>query len=408
MPTWRILPLAASLRSPLNHLYTSEFQVYPIIIRLFYLNVLTGLLVPSESGSIFDIMSYVQSKNISLPHSSPPGIALKPHPGPSKPITARIQASASGLVRQSIVKPCASSVTNNLASSAADAGKGGSGSSSAGPSQPALSSMSSNTERSSVSNALTSPRELSERPTFRTRRLYEENDRLVDQFGFDEFMSRTQSAQTPQWLNRGDSVEASKEGQVLRSHSSKANIQSIPALQKNSPDYHEPKVTKCSENSSDGAAVVTLLSDPDFSADDDPADASILEMQDHDRFQAGDLALHAQAAPPRNQVSAINPLDLLPDFRRPKDNANMTGPACLIATKPTLPETYTNVICQLQSHDGDLQPWLDMLYRYQDEVWGDMLPLVEEARKEAKAATSSIPQDQPATRRLRMLLRHLI
>ena len=66
--------------------------------------------------------------------------------------------------------------------------------------------------------------------------------------------------------------------------------------------------------------------------------------------------------------------------------------------------------------DGDdeeiLKPWLDILDRYQDDVWGDVLPLVQEAREELQEAEDktpglSIPGEGPAVQRLKMVLQHM-
>ena len=51
--------------------------------------------------------------------------------------------------------------------------------------------------------------------------------------------------------------------------------------------------------------------------------------------------------------------------------------------------------------------FFDEIENYHDEVWGYLRPLVEEAKKEAAVAGSSVVEDGPATRRLRMILAHV-
>jgi hypothetical protein len=53
--------------------------------------------------------------------------------------------------------------------------------------------------------------------------------------------------------------------------------------------------------------------------------------------------------------------------------------------------------------------WEGVLSRYTDEVWGDLLPLVEKARKEVKDIQSGSPTDEEpkALRRLRGILAHI-
>ena len=61
------------------------------------------------------------------------------------------------------------------------------------------------------------------------------------------------------------------------------------------------------------------------------------------------------------------------------------------------------------SQDIDLQPWIRILGSYHDEVWGDVLPLVQEVRREAEPTKDGMWNlgDKPALRRLQMLLKHL-
>lgn len=61
------------------------------------------------------------------------------------------------------------------------------------------------------------------------------------------------------------------------------------------------------------------------------------------------------------------------------------------------------------SHN-DPGPWQELLNRYHDEVWGDQLPLVKEARKEVQQAVAGgelHASELPALRRLRMVLGHV-
>jgi len=51
--------------------------------------------------------------------------------------------------------------------------------------------------------------------------------------------------------------------------------------------------------------------------------------------------------------------------------------------------------------------FFDEVENYQDEVWGYLRPLVEEAKREAAAASLSEGEEGPATRRLRMILAHI-
>lgn len=355
-------------------------------------------------------MSPPQSKDTSGSATSQADIAPVAQQGSAGSVVRRIQASASGLVRQSILNPSASSVTGSLASSTSNASKGGSGSSSAGPSQTTLSSIPADRQPSSVHNSTESTRELTEWESFRSQPRREESHDPINRIRFEDFMSLNSElslSETPQWPEIGGNVGDIEEQPVLRSHLSGNNVPSSQTLQHNISGHTASKTTGLTGSDTDGAAVVALLSDPNFCMDEDPIGSSIFGMENNFDVQPKIPEVDGQAATPCNQVSAINPLDLLPDFKGSQNSFSTTQPTKLSAATSSLSESYIYDKSQLRLHHGDLQPWLDMLNKYQDEVWGDMLFLVQEAREEAKAATEYIPEDQPATRRLRMLLKHL-
>ena len=119
----------------------------------------------------------------------------------------------------------------------------------------------------------------------------------------------------------------------------------------------------------DGAAVVALLSDPGFSIDEEPIESETFDIDENHGTR------HLPSRQDLRMREAGNRLELIPDFAV-----------------------------------DDLDPWNDILGRYHDEVWGDMLPLVQEAREEIKVARASdegAKLDRPAIRRLGMVLSHL-
>ena len=137
-------------------------------------------------------------------------------------------------------------------------------------------------------------------------------------------------------------------------------------------------------SSNDGAAVVALLSDPRFDVDEEPTDTWAVPTTEKGKSKLRSQSVERQLYGWADPLALVNPMDLLPNFNT---SDTSLGPAF-----------------------GDLQPWTDILNRYHDEVWGDMLSLVKEAREELKSANSSpgdTSQDRPALRRLGMLLNHL-
>lgn len=154
------------------------------------------------------------------------------------------------------------------------------------------------------------------------------------------------------------------------------------------------------DQNNDGAAVVALLSDPAFTVDEEPSSTLDLEIDAGDG--RADERLQAVKRPTK-PIDALNPSNLpnlMPDFGAPWNPSY----ASLLPQKGLHERRHF-----LGSRCGDVQPWIDILDRYHDEVWGDMLPLVQEAREEVKAVNEgrTCLQDRPAIRRLTMILQHL-
>lgn len=151
---------------------------------------------------------------------------------------------------------------------------------------------------------------------------------------------------------------------------------------------------------SDGAAVVALLSDPAFMVDEEPSstlepETDGAEGRSQRKLQTGKGLARSVAILHRS-----SPLNLVPDFgtpRNPSDEVSKNR------------KRFHERGHFLESELGEIQPWIDILDRYHDEVWGEMLPLVKEAREELKAANEkqTLPRDGPAIRRLTMVLQHL-
>ena len=161
-------------------------------------------------------------------------------------------------------------------------------------------------------------------------------------------------------------------------------------------ETYVPEVATAS-SSNDGAAVVALLSDPAFGVDEEPTDTWAVPVTDKGKAKLESQPVEQQLYNWADLLAPVNPLDLMPNF-----NTSWT--------LPTQSSSYYGEDSFWDPGFGDLQPWTAILNRYHDEVWGDMLPLVKEAREELKSANSS-PEDtlhdRPALRRLGMLLKHL-
>jgi hypothetical protein len=152
------------------------------------------------------------------------------------------------------------------------------------------------------------------------------------------------------------------------------------------------------EHYDDGAEVRALLSDPHFVAISDTYDTEELsvdvaaELFSQDFSEPEKLAVKKIRAdlpeePVHNPVSETNPLNLIPNFRD------------LQATTPQQDDLFASPI--------SISHWGDVLNRYTDDVWGDLLPVVEKVKKQLDDAKSGANLDAKAIERLRMVLKHV-
>jgi hypothetical protein len=160
----------------------------------------------------------------------------------------------------------------------------------------------------------------------------------------------------------------------------------------------------------DGAAVVSLLSDPSFQpefADDDdlyedpdmavPAPLTADEIRILDSFRRQQSST---TTPTHPKTNAITPHSLIPDidtFLADNDGISVgTSDAALRdAVLHNLPGA---------------EDWVAVNDRYQDEVWGFLRPALEAASKEIEEndqKESDPAREGPAVRRLKMILRHM-
>ena len=297
----------------------------------------------------------------------------------------RIGESASGLLKESFERPSPRAVIGVLASVNTDNAKAGSSSSSTST------DGSSSTFRSESQHKKAN---LDQDKSFRSNEQGSMFGRIHGQVAFNEFFGGSKELVHDSECAVGSS-ELNGDQQL---------VFSMGPAGKTLPRVHEKKTRKVqdenqdlTDQNADGAAVVALLSDPGFTPDKEPGSTLALEEdggegRNYGRPQAGKR--------PTNLVHAShqsNPLDLMPDFG---DSSN-----AYLATEPRyqgrehLPKSSFEVA----------QPWIDILGRYQDEVWGDMLPLLQEAREELKTAyeDQNHLRDGPAIRRLKMVLQHL-
>ncbi|MCJ1419231.1 hypothetical protein MMC32_005584 [Xylographa parallela] len=300
-------------------------------------------------------------------------------------LLGRIGASTSALMRTSIVQPQLKHTRENLEAFS-------SASSKSGPSSLLANHLTNSRQETSANDNFVSGSKAGSLPPerFRTQAYISSASTTSLQYDFDLFSAAT----------------TTKPAQLLHGHETNAITQSRHGKQRQS----------CI---GDGAEVVSLLSDtkglvdelPDLSVDAESSDgySESWKPSDVDRINFYRIGNGLTAPPVHHPPSPTNPLNLLPDF----DSGYSFVNEDLMITVSAEPMTVENRLSSRSSatiSHASFESWLDVLTRYQDDVWGDMLPLVKEGRAEIniiRAEGGSAPKNCPALRRLGMLLGHL-
>ncbi|CAO1606267.1 hypothetical protein XANCAGTX0491_009767 [Xanthoria calcicola] len=331
--------------------------------------------------------------------------AQSPGPGSaSSTLTSfmsRIGISASGLAKESLLCPGPGTILNELSS--AEAGKSSSSSNPAGPSPMSMSLQPYTTARSSPSRLGSSD---SAHPNFRSQPPPEKTQTVIHDF--DSFLSH----QDPEQSNLDQLGDSSRLVPPLHPVSSDASlsdreIETPPALGGMLFDSTEDHVPN--GHPADGAAVVAMLSDPSFCIDEEPQFTAEFEEFTNLKLTPANSASSLAQRASIDICPSANPLALIPDFHGPSNKSVSNS----LYHDSSLPHKWQAETFVPESHcdqDFELQPWIEILTKYHDEVWGDMLPLVEAARTEANASKNGDPGHSgnfPAIRRLAMIARHM-
>ncbi|KAK0511010.1 hypothetical protein JMJ35_006562 [Cladonia borealis] len=314
--------------------------------------------------------------------------AANPNMEGSASLSTRIGNSASGILQNVFARPSASALAETLGSLNADTSKSAA-SSSASTGDASSSSQAVLTQETSPARGQSMVGE-----SFRSEQARGGIHADRGQLEFDEF------AQTSRLQGCDNSITQSLdlgnfERPAMVGDHCPCVFCRVGKLHQNRETYG-PEVEPAT-SSSDGAAVVALLSDPTFDVDEEPMDTWAVLTTEKGKSKLESQPVERHLYDLADILASVNPLDLLPNFK------NSWSP-------PTRSSSCFGEDTSLGPAFGDLQPWTDILNRYHDEVWGDMLPLVKEAREELKSANSSpggTPHDRPALRRLGMLLNHL-
>ena len=168
----------------------------------------------------------------------------------------------------------------------------------------------------------------------------------------------------------------------------------------------------------DGAEVADLLSDA-RAFFDEPGNASMdaesfddyaesFKPNDMDGLSFCRLRDGLPALPVYHSPSPASSLNLLSNsdsgYNCGDQDFMIIGSTNPVTTETGIPFQFSAVMSST-----DFGSWLDVLTRYQDDVWGYMLPSVKKARAEinrTRAESGTAPENQLALRRLGMLLGH--
>ena len=313
--------------------------------------------------------------------------ATNPNMEGSVSLSKRIGNSASGMLQNVFTRPSVGAIAETLGSLGADTSKGGASSSA---------SVGDASSLQAVLDQESGPS--SDQPTvgesFRSEQAYGGIRANRGQYEFDEFAQTSRLQEFDNAITQSLHVGNFELPATVGNHCPCAFCK-MGKLNLNRETYG-PEVAPAS-SSNDGAAVVALLSDPAFDVNEEPTDTWAVPVTDKGKAKLESQPVEQQLYNWADPLAPVNPLDLMPNF-----NTSWTP--------PTQSSSYYGEASSGDLAFGDLQPWTAILNRYHDDVWGDMLPLVKEAREELKSANSS-PEgtlhDRPALRRLGMLLKHL-
>lgn len=298
----------------------------------------------------------------------------------------RIGESASGLLKETFNQASPRAATGTLASLNTDNVKAASSSSSTGTGE------SSWALRSSPQSTLI------QGETFRSDGKGDISVRPHSQFVFDEFLAGLNVLEHESKLARDEpalSVDQQSGCPLEIAEDNRSRVQERKTwkMQDENKD--------CAGQYNDGAAVVALLSDPALTMDEEPGSTLNLENDRGKGRNYKRLQTENRSAKSVDAIQLSNPLDLVPDFSARWNSSQ----ASLAFQKDGYEGGHL-----LDPRQRDVQPWIDILDKYHDEVWSEMLPLVREAREEFKAANENLTchQDGPAIQRLKMVLQHLV
>lgn len=186
-------------------------------------------------------------------------------------------------------------------------------------------------------------------------------------------------------------------------------------------DQHNPQTT--STPVTDGAAVVSLLSDANFDPNFEdpttvpdteidfaaaPAPLSAAERETLDSFRKG-LGLDEERSEERGRLTGAS---LVPDIDVFLSQGVGSGIGIGEGNATVTGSSSTSLRDAVLANLPGAGDWVGVQERYHDEVWGFLQPVLEDARAEIEEKGAGeeglgAGEDGPAVRRLKMILMHM-
>ncbi len=298
----------------------------------------------------------------------------------------RIEESAAGLLKGSFGPPPPRAVIGAIASLSPDNTKAGASSSSTITGESSLAfNPSAQCEQATLHHS----------ESFRLREKGGETE-IHGQIAFDEFLAGSNELEhEPDSVQDHPASSSDQRGGITAEIAEDA----LPQAQERGAWKVQDEDQEFTVHNNDGAAVVALLSDLGFAVDDEPS--STLHVESDGAEGQSYKRVHNGKEPVQSVKHSCpwNRSDLIPDFGALSNLGH-----AFLATRQGMYEEERF----LESRVGQVHPWMDILDRYHDEVWGDMLPMVHEARDELELRKEKqiCLEDGPAVRRLKMVLQH--
>jgi hypothetical protein len=241
---------------------------------------------------------------------------------------------------------------------------------------------------------------------FRTRLLdsncHESANQLLSGiFKLNQDRTLPESAPDSKWLVKEQVDHVNRQ---VPSWSVSGGKQTFKSKQEYEASWSVYSVESGSDDSTDGAAAVTLLSNSNFTVQ--TTDQIGPDKETHHEERRSQFPLPGSAIDMNPTHSKIlDPLHLLPNFGRRDLLSPHTTPSNMANAKSAFDPFSDNA----PSNSAVVQPWIDIISSYQAEVWGDMFLLGEKYSGALvnRCTVEELSPEYHARSRLAMIRRHI-